>query len=97
MRCRPPRPSESSSRCLPIPTLIKPLDSVDTATGEVQPTRYERSDITSVPAASTVAEATVAYTVANEFLRKYGGDSVPEIRRHLEADREAKTGPSQSK
>ncbi|PSQ68231.1 MAG: chorismate synthase, partial [Bacteroidetes bacterium QH_1_64_81] len=73
----------------PIPTLIKPLDSVDTATGEPQPTRYERSDITSVPAASTVAEATVAYTVANEFLRKYGGDSVPEIRRHVEADRTA--------
>ncbi|MFB6231254.1 MAG: chorismate synthase [Salinibacter sp.] len=73
----------------PIPTLIKPLDSVDTATGEPQPTRYERSDITSVPAASTVAEATVAYTVANAFLRKYGGDSVPEIRRHLEADRKA--------
>ncbi|PSQ58528.1 MAG: chorismate synthase, partial [Bacteroidetes bacterium QH_10_64_19] len=76
----------------PIPTLIKPLDSVDTATGEPQPTRYERSDITSVPAASTVAEATVAYTVANEFLRKYGGDSVPEIRRHVAADREARTG-----
>ena len=73
----------------PIPTLIKPLDSVDTATGEPQPTRYERSDITSVPAASTVAEATVAYTVANAFLRKYGGDTVPAIRRHVEADREA--------
>jgi chorismate synthase len=76
----------------PIPTLIKPLDSVDTATGEPQPTRYERSDITSVPAASTVAEATVAYTVANEFLRKYGGDSVPAIRRHVEADRDALGG-----
>ncbi|PQJ35644.1 chorismate synthase [Salinibacter sp. 10B] len=73
----------------PIPTLIKPLDSVDTATGEAQPTRYERSDVTSVPAASTVAEATVAYTVANAFLRKYGGDSIPAIRRHVEADREA--------
>jgi chorismate synthase len=73
----------------PIPTLIKPLDSVDTATGEPQPTRYERSDITSVPAASTVAEATVAYTIANEFLRRYGGDTVPAIRRHVEADREA--------
>jgi len=73
----------------PIPTLIKPLDSVDTETGEPEPTRYERSDITSVPAASTVAEATVAYTVANEFLRRYGGDSVPAIRRHVEADRDA--------
>jgi chorismate synthase len=80
----------------PIPTLIKPLDSVDTATGEPQPTRYERSDITSVPAASTVAEATVAYTIANEFLRKYGGDSVPEIRRHVEADREARTGTDEN-
>jgi chorismate synthase len=73
----------------PIPTLIKPLDSVDTESGEAQPTRYERSDITSVPAASTVAEATVAYTIANAFLEKYGGDSLPEIRRHFEADQRA--------
>jgi chorismate synthase len=70
----------------PIPTLIKPLDSVDTATQEAQPTRYERSDITSVPAASTVAEATVALVIANALLRKYGGDSIPEMRRHMEAD-----------
>jgi chorismate synthase len=42
-----------------------------------------------VPAASTVAEATVAYTVANEFLRRYGGDTVPALRRHIEADRDA--------
>lgn len=70
----------------PIPTLIKPLDSVDTATQEAQPTRYERSDITSVPAASTVAEATVALVIANAFLEKYGGDSIPEIRRHVDAD-----------
>ena len=39
----------------PIPTLIRPLMTVDLATGEPQPTRYERSDVTSVPAASTVA------------------------------------------
>jgi len=73
----------------PIPTLIKPLDSVDTETDEAQPTRYERSDVTSVPAASTVAEATVAFTIAKAFLRKFGGDSIPAIRRHVEADREA--------
>jgi len=71
----------------PIPTLIKPLDSVDTDSKEPKPTRYERSDITSVPAASTVAEATVAYTIANAFLEKFGGDSLPEIRRHIEAAR----------
>mgnify|MGYP006267953589 FL=1 len=71
----------------PIPTLIKPLDSVDTDSKKPKPTRYERSDITSVPAASTVAEATVAYTIANAFLEKFGGDSLPEIRRHIKAAR----------
>ncbi len=64
----------------PIPTLTKPLGSVDIASGEAGPTRYERSDVTSVPAASTVAEATVAYVFANAFLEKYGGDSIEEIR-----------------
>lgn len=68
----------------PIPTLIKPLDSVDLASGESQPTRYERSDVTSVPAASTVAEATVAVVIANAFLEKFGGDSLEEIRSHFE-------------
>lgn len=63
----------------PIPTLIKPLDSVDVASGESRPTRYERSDVTSVPAASTVAEATVALVLANAFLEKFGGDSFEEI------------------
>lgn len=63
----------------PIPTLIKPLETVDLASGEAQPTRYERSDVTSVPAASTVAEAVVAHVVANAVLEKYGGDSLAEL------------------
>ena len=63
----------------PIPTLIKPLGTVDIASGEAQPTRYERSDVTSVPAASTVAEATVALVLANAVLEKYGGDSMDEL------------------
>ncbi len=63
----------------PIPTLIKPLDTVDIATGQARPTRYERSDVTSVPAASTVAEATVALVIANALLEKVGGDSLDEI------------------
>ncbi|MDQ7041852.1 MAG: chorismate synthase [Rhodothermus sp.] len=70
----------------PIPTLIKPLETVDIATGEAQPTRYERSDITSVPAASVVAEATVAFVIANAFLEKFGGDSLEEIRRRYKAE-----------
>ncbi len=70
----------------PIPTLIKPLDTADIATGEAQPTRYERSDVTSVPAASTVAEATVAFVIANAFLEKFGGDSLKEIRQRYERE-----------
>jgi len=68
----------------PIPTLIKPLPSVDVATGKAQPTRYERSDVTSVPAASTVAEATVALVIANALLEKYGGDTLDELRARFE-------------
>lgn len=68
----------------PIPTLIKPLGTVDIASGNTQPTRYERSDVTSVPAASTVAEATVAFTIANAFLEKFGGDSLSEIKRRFD-------------
>ena len=55
----------------PIPTLIKPLGTADLETGESQPTRYERSDVTSVPAASTVAEATVAWEIAVALLERY--------------------------
>jgi chorismate synthase len=67
----------------PIPTLIKPLESVDIATGESGPTRYERSDVTSVPAASTVAEATVAFALANELLRTFGGDRMDDLRERM--------------
>lgn len=69
----------------PIPTLIKPLGTVDIATGEAQPTRYERSDVTSVPAAATVAEAVVAFTLANALLEKLGGDSLDEMRPRWDA------------
>ena len=67
----------------PIPTLIKPLGTADMTTGEEQPTRYERSDVTSVPAASTVAEAVVAMEIANALLEKFGGDHLDEIKARL--------------
>ncbi len=67
----------------PIPTLIKPLGTADLNTGEEQPTRYERSDVTSVPAASTVAEAVIAMEIANAVLEKFGGDSLEEIRSRM--------------
>lgn len=67
----------------PIPTLIKPLQTVDIETGNAQPTRYERSDVTSVPAASTVAEGSVALAIANAVLEKFGGDSLGELKGRL--------------
>ena len=70
----------------PIPTLIKPLGSVDLQTGEAQPTRYERSDVTSVPAASTVAEATVAFALANALLERYGGDTFAQVEQRFQHD-----------
>ena len=76
----------------PIPTLIKPLESVDVKSGESMPTRYERSDVTSVPAASTVAEATIALVIANAFLEKYGGDSLNEIRPRFREDKNVLPG-----
>ena len=72
----------------PIPTLVKPLGTVDMRSGEAQPTRYERSDVTSVPAASTVAEATVSVVIANAFIEKFGGDTLEEIAERAAAVRE---------
>ena len=72
----------------PIPTLIRPLGTADLATGEAQPTRYERSDVTSVPAASTVAEATVAWEIAVALLERYGGDTFEALAERVEADRQ---------
>jgi chorismate synthase len=72
----------------PIPTLYKPLRSVDIRTHESFAATVERSDTCAVPAALVVAEAVVAIEVANAFLEKFGGDSVLEIRRNLEGYRE---------
>ena len=73
----------------PIPTLIRPLGTVDLVTGEGAVSRYERSDVTSVPAASTVAEAVVAWTLAEALLERYGGDTFETLQARLEADRAA--------
>ncbi|PWK06617.1 chorismate synthase [Tumebacillus permanentifrigoris] len=67
----------------PIPTLYKPLESVDMRTKEPYRATIERSDVCAVPAACVVGEAMVAWTVAQAFLEKFGGDSVEEIERNL--------------
>ncbi|HEX5772742.1 MAG TPA: chorismate synthase [Geomobilimonas sp.] len=68
----------------PIPTLYKPLRSVDILTKEPFEATVERSDTCAVPAAAVVAEAVVAVEIANAFLEKFGGDSLGEIRRNYD-------------
>ena len=63
----------------PIPTMIKPLRTADLETKEEQETRYERSDVCALPRAVVVAESVIAPVLANEILRKFGGDSMEEI------------------
>lgn len=66
----------------PIPTLYKPLRSVDIDTKKPFKASVERSDTCAVPAAAVIAEAVVAFEVANAFLEKFGGDSITEIERN---------------
>ncbi|WP_160033261.1 chorismate synthase [Paenibacillus sp. An7] len=68
----------------PIPTLYKPLQSVDIDTKEPFTAQVERSDACAVPAASVVMEHVVAFEVAKAFLEKFGGDSIEEIRANLD-------------
>ncbi len=69
----------------PIPTLRRPLRSVDIVTMKPVEAAYERSDICAVPAAGVVGEAMVALTIADAFLEKFGGDSMDEVRRNFNA------------
>lgn len=69
----------------PIPSIPKALRTVDVLTGESAAAINQRSDSTAVPAASVVAEAMVRLTLAKYALEKFGGDSVEETHRNLEA------------
>ncbi len=68
----------------PIPTLYKPLRSVDIITKEPYEASIERSDVCAVPAASVVGESIVAWEITKAFLDKFGGDSHEEIRNNYE-------------
>jgi chorismate synthase len=69
----------------PIPTLKKPLRSVDIITKEPVEAAYERSDICAVPAAAVIGEAMAALTIADSFLEKFGGDSISETKRNYDS------------
>ncbi|MBM7709487.1 chorismate synthase [Enterococcus lemanii] len=63
----------------PIPTLYKPLQSVDIDSKEPYKASIERSDSTAVPAACVVAESVVSTVIANEILEKFPSDSFEEL------------------
>jgi chorismate synthase len=67
----------------PIATLARPLKAVDLATNKVVESRYERSDVCAVPAASVIGEAVIAPVLANAFTEKYGSDSLAEIQERV--------------
>ncbi|WP_419004381.1 chorismate synthase [Bifidobacterium pullorum] len=69
----------------PIPSIPKALRTVDVLTGEAAQAINQRSDSTAVPAAAVVAEAMVRLTIARYVLEKFGGDSIAETRRNVEA------------
>jgi chorismate synthase len=69
----------------PIPTLYKPLKSVDIDSKDQFEATVERSDACAVPAAAVVAEAVVAIEIANAFMEKFGGDSMTEIQRNYDS------------
>ena len=69
----------------PIATVPHALRTVDIATGEAAGAHHQRSDVCAVPAAGVVAEAMVALVLADAMIEKFGGDSVAETKRNLEA------------
>jgi chorismate synthase len=69
----------------PLPTLTKPLRSVDIETGEPAEALRERTDSCTVPAAGVVGEAMVAYVLADAYRRKFGGDHMDDVRGALRA------------
>jgi chorismate synthase len=64
----------------PLPTLTKPLRSVDIATKEPAQALRERTDSCTVPAAGVVGEAMVAFVLADAYRRKFGGDHIDDVR-----------------
>jgi chorismate synthase len=67
----------------PLPTLTKPLRSVDIATREPAQALRERTDSAVVPAAGVVGEAMVAIVLADAYRAKFGGDHIDDVREAL--------------
>jgi chorismate synthase len=72
----------------PFSTVPRPLPTVDLATGRADVAIKQRTDVCAVPAGAVVGEAAVAFVLADAVLEKFGGDSLPETRRALDAYRD---------
>jgi chorismate synthase len=68
----------------PIATTATPLQSVNLATGEPALAQYQRSDFCHVPRACVIGEAMVSWVLADALMEKLGGDSIDEMKRHVE-------------
>jgi chorismate synthase len=68
----------------PISTLMRPLATVEMKTGEPASAVAERSDVTAVPAMGVIAEAMLAFVIAQAAIEKFGGDSLNELKRNME-------------
>lgn len=71
----------------PISTLARGLDSVDLETGKAARSAYERSDVTAVPACGVIAEAMLAFVLADALLELTGGDRLEDVVERLAAHR----------
>lgn len=78
----------------PLPTLTKPLRSVDTETHEPAQALRERTDSATIPAAGVVGEAMVAYVLAGAYRSKFGGDHIDDVLAAVSAYRERIGWPS---
>ena len=67
----------------PIPTLTKPLDSVDINTNTSKKAHRERTDSCAVPADSIIAENLLCIVIADALLSKFGGDSMEQLKSHI--------------
>jgi chorismate synthase len=74
----------------PIATTLTPQMTVDLATGQAGPTKYERSDFCPVPRAVPILEAMVAFVLADALIEKLGGDSLAEMKPRFETLRQAR-------
>ena len=78
----------------PLSTVARGLDSVDLATGRAARGAYERSDVTAVPACGVIAEAMLAFVLADALLETLGGDRMEDVLARLAAHRERISGYS---